>query len=95
MPFVYKAPELWLQSVAGLLAQARLDATPATSGYVTTVALNLRVGPGIDQPIITVLDSGTLVLPTGQTQTMAGDVWVNMRVGDQTGWVSRALLRVP
>jgi alpha-beta hydrolase superfamily lysophospholipase len=58
MPFVYHEPGLWRESVAQLLAQVAPDGLPASGSQITTAALNLRAAPGIDEPIIVVLEAG-------------------------------------
>jgi hypothetical protein len=96
MPFVYHQPGLWRENVAQLLAQVPPDgliAGPAAGSQITTAPLNMRARPGIDQPIIAVLEVGTQVEPTGEAQTIGGALWVSVRVAGQTGWVSQTFLR--
>lgn len=47
----------------------------------TIANLNLRKGAGTDNPVITVIPSGTVV-------TVTGDPWYPVNVGGKSGWVS-------
>jgi hypothetical protein len=59
---------------------------------VKSDVLNLRARPGTDQQILTTLRQGTEVLLLNETQTVAGNTWVKVRVGEREGWVSQELL---
>ncbi len=65
-----------------------------TTRYVEAVTLNLRAGPGSEEPIISQLAKGTQVTLTGETKSVAdGGVWVQVIAGGHTGWVNRKFLR--
>lgn len=61
-------------------AQASLTASIADS------RVNLRSGPSVSSTSLTVLSSGTRL-----SVLQNGAEWVQVRVGNQTGWVSKAL----
>jgi hypothetical protein len=59
--------------------------------------LNLRSGPGTDQPILTFLPSGTHVRQIGGPQTIGGVEWLQVRAqvdgSEVEGWVSSLYLK--
>jgi hypothetical protein len=69
------------------------DAAPAGGGQLTTqVDLNVRAGPGVDQPVVDIGPAGTNVVPIG-TQTVGGQTWVQVQLPNgKTGWMSQAYL---
>lgn len=56
-------------------------------------AVNLRVGPSTDFAIIRTLPVDTLIELQSQ-RDMNGDRWYEVRAGEDTGWVSAAIVHV-
>ena len=74
--------------------------TPSATGDNLIVdaplGLNLRTGPGTDATVIRQLDDGSIVKPTGATETDEEDRnWVEVMDGDDTGWLAEGFLRAP
>jgi uncharacterized protein YraI len=66
---------------------------PASSGAVTTTALNMREGPGEDYAVIAVLDRGAALAVEA---TSADGYWAQVSATDGAqGWVSTCCLAVP
>jgi len=67
---------------------------PTRWQVVGASALNVREGPGTDQPVVTQLAAGEVVAGTGTTETVAGVTWVELRLDDgRTGWASAGFLQ--
>ena len=71
-------------------AQTASDSAGGTTSAVTTAPLNLRSGPGPDQPVITVMPAGATVSITGNAQSGFYPVSYN----GTNGWASVDFLRV-
>lgn len=85
--------EGWVNSSL-LNTSASLSALPVTTSSVPSVtplatistgALNVRTGPGVNYGIVTTVSFGQSVALIGRT---SNNVWVNIQVGNQTGWVN-------
>lgn len=63
------------------------------TGYVNTINLNLRSGPGSNYSVITILPQNTQIIYLNQSQNNDGTVWVKVRAGSQEGWASQKYLR--
>lgn len=76
---------------------AEPEAAPVPEGRpaIVTAAkgLNLREGPGFGFEVLTVLESGTLVLILGLPMGVKVPGWVLAGTGEMTGWVSDKHLR--
>ncbi len=48
---------------------------------------NLRNGPSLDSPVITVISKGTRLKTLER-----GDEWSKVKAGDQVGWMANSLL---
>jgi len=82
--FVYRA-----QRVAeSILDEAKVVMQSAHARLIRAERVNLRAGPSTDERILSVLESGTPVIP----QTNEGD-WILVQVtGGPAGWVHRRLV---
>jgi hypothetical protein len=69
--------------VAQVQATQPAATRPSESGYVTLSAVNLRSGPSTSAPIVTTLDKGVAVTPTGEKN---GSWWAVEAAG-RTGWL--------
>lgn len=58
-------------------------------GYVNTINLNLRTGPGTNYASIRWLPEGTKVTYLNQSQVIEGSTWTKVRVDSQEGWVNQ------
>ena len=66
---------------------------PTRWQVVEVSSLNVREGPGTDQPVLTDLAAGEVLPGTGATETVAGTTWVELRLDDgRTGWASARFL---
>ncbi len=66
---------------------------PTRWQVVGASALNVRDGPGTDQPVVAQLAAGEVVAGTGATETAAGATWVELQLEDgTTGWASARFL---
>jgi hypothetical protein len=63
------------------------------TGYVNTINLNLRNGPGSSYSVITTLPQNTQIIYLNQSQNNDGTVWVKVRAGSQEGWANQKYLR--
>lgn len=76
---------------------AKPETAPVPEGRpaIVTAAkgLNLRQGPGFGFEVLTVLESGTLVLILDLPMGMKVPGWVLAGTGEMTGWVSDKHLR--
>ncbi len=86
-PVVYDDLAGWVSGVY-LAVDGDGDNTTGASGAVVLDDLNLRLGPGLDEEIITVLPAGALVEITGAPI----EGWYPVSYGGLTGWVSGAYL---
>ncbi len=84
----------------GLSARTVPDATlssyvrPSTATRYTSVAVNLRSGPSLTSPRLTVLGAGTRVTALRSTRDAAGRTWDEVRTpAGAVGWVAGWLLR--
>jgi uncharacterized protein YgiM (DUF1202 family) len=69
-----------------------VTSTPLPQVQVTR-SVNLRTGPGITFSVIRTLHVNTMVeLKSRRDEN--GDPWYEVRAGDDTGWVSGAILKV-
>lgn len=58
--------------------------------------LNLRAGPGVDQPVLSRLPDGMTVFVTSEQPTLAsGRYWVSVRSSHGEGWVAAEFLKPP
>ena len=59
--------------------------------------LNVREGPGVDDPVITVLSPGEVgIRALDETRIVAGNTWRRVVIADNTeGWVNEAFLGFP
>jgi Bacterial SH3 domain len=64
----------------------------SASRRVRSELLHVRARPGTDQRVITTLREGTTVVLLNETQTIEGQLWVKVRVGELDGWVSQEFL---
>lgn len=69
-------------------APAPASTNIAVAQYKTTIQLNFRSGPGLDQTILGSGATGTTVTSTGKTS----GVWYEVKMGNQTGWMSSEYL---
>ena len=70
------------------------DGEAGTSTVDAPAGLNLRAKPNTGARVIRQIDDGTTVAGTGATATDDDDrVWVEIRDGDDTGWVAEEFLR--
>jgi uncharacterized protein YgiM (DUF1202 family) len=67
---------------------AQPNANNPGTNYATTSPLHLRSGPGVNNPVIGTLPSGTQVQATGSQQ----GGWWEVQSPDGTGWVSSRYL---
>lgn len=78
---------------------AKPETAPVPEGRpaIVTAAkgLNLRQGPGFGFEVLTVLESGTLVLILDLPMGVKVPGWVLADTGEMTGWVSDKHLRAP
>ena len=66
---------------------------PTRWQVVDASALNVREGPGTDQPVVAQLAAGEVVAGTGEAETVAGVTWIELRLDDgRTGWASAGFL---
>ena len=59
---------------------------------VRSLELNMRKGPGTDNPIIRVLEQHTEVELLGQDEEVDNGSWVKIQVGHNMGWVNQRYL---
>jgi hypothetical protein len=64
----------------------------AATRHVKSDSLNLRAGPGTDQPVLAVLAKGDAVALLDDNQLVGDTTWIKVRAGDREGWVSEKLL---
>ena len=84
----------WLQ------AELVESAAPAESSSTTDCAyvvdadpgLNLRAGPSTGDEVVTTIDTGSTVTPSGPALRSEGTVWVHVVAGADTGWVAASFL---
>ena len=62
-------------------------------GYVNTINLNLRAGPGTNNASMRWLPEGTKVIYLNQSQVVEGSTWTKVRADSQEGWVNQKHLR--
>lgn len=67
---------------------APVSAVVKASTASTTTGLNMRSGPGVGNSVITVLQRGAAVTPTGQSKGS----WVRITSSGRTGWVNSRYL---
>jgi uncharacterized protein YraI len=60
---------------------------------VQSPQLNLRTGPGANQPTVIVLSQGARVQVVGETRAADGGVWFQVRSGRYEGWVNAKFLK--
>ena len=66
---------------------------PTRWQVVDASALNVREGPGTDQPVVAQLAAGEVVAGTGEVESVAGATWIELRLDDgRTGWASAGFL---
>jgi hypothetical protein len=67
---------------------------PARWRVVEASALNVRERPGTDQTVVAQLAAGEVVAGTGETETVEGATWIELRLDDgRTGWASAGFLQ--
>lgn len=65
----------------------------AVIGVAHDDVLNVRLGPGTDQPIVTTLDPlADDVVALGNTRSLPQSIWVEVEANGMTGWVSLAFV---
>lgn len=80
-------------SAAALSATSPTPTSYAVVGVPTGDTLNVRAGPGANNSVIAKLPKGTThVGITGASVMNGGTEWVPIKVGDRTGWVTKAHL---
>ncbi len=79
--------------------QPYYDVTPITTvsnsitKQVRSLELNMRLRPGVNQPIVTILPQNAEVQLLGETQEFDGGLWTKIRVGQDIGWVNQQFLK--
>lgn len=68
-----------------------IDPTDPTCRLMTTTALNVRSGPGVQYNVIQVLATGTVVPIVGRD---AFNTWWQARIGNTIGWLSSSYVLV-
>ncbi|MGF1464441.1 MAG: CsgG/HfaB family protein [Maricaulaceae bacterium] len=63
--------------------------TATETVYRATTSVNVRSGPGTNNPVIAGLSTGQLVYEVGPSS----NGWANIQVGDRVGWVSLQFLQ--
>ena len=63
------------------------------TGYVSTINLNLREGPGAGYSVITTLPQNTQIIYLNQSRNNDGTIWVKVRAGSHEGWANQKYLR--
>lgn len=62
-------------------------------GVAADDVLNVRAGPGTDQPVVAELDPlATEVAATGRGRQLPSSIWLEVEVDGTTGWASSAFL---
>jgi uncharacterized protein YraI len=74
---------------AAALGLAAAGAADAQTFAQATTDLNLRAGPGMDQPVIAVMPAGASV---EIHQCLEGRVWCEVTYAGTTGWASERFL---
>lgn len=92
VPITAGSTPRWLQADLPSLA-----GVPATrQGRVVLVEdndnLNVRTGPGVDNPVFGMLAPGTVVRTTGNATPVGSARWVEVSTPDGFGWVNRRYL---
>jgi len=65
----------------------------AVMGVAHNDDLNVRAGPGTDQPVVTTLDPlAEDLVATGRGRILSASIWYEIEVGSETGWVSTAFI---
>lgn len=67
--------------------------TNTSTRIVASVQLNVRSQPGIEHPVILVLNRGEQVYLLGNSVQIDGSTWVEIRVKGVRGWVNARFLR--
>jgi hypothetical protein len=68
-------------------------ATLAVVGVAADDVLNVRAGPGTDQPVVGTLEPlAADVTATGRARQLPASIWLEVDLGDQTGWSSSRYL---
>ncbi len=92
VPVTVGAAPRWLQ--ADLPALAGIPVT--RQGRVVLVEdddnLNVRSGPGVDNPVFGMLAPGTVVRTTGNSTPVSNSRWVEVATPDGLGWVNERYL---
>jgi uncharacterized protein YkwD/uncharacterized protein YraI len=78
----------YLETVAPPAPAAPTITSIPVADYTTTIGLNLRSGPGLENSIIGAGAIGTKVTGTGR----ASGIWYEVKLGTQTGWMSSEYL---
>lgn len=82
-----------------VLAGEEIDFGPRAGDVLAVIGvrfddvLNVRAGPGTDQPIVaTLAPTSNEAVATGHTRALPRSFWTEVTVGDVTGWASLAYL---
>jgi hypothetical protein len=68
-------------------------ATLAVVGVAHDDVLNVRAGPGTDQPVVGTLEPlATDVAATGRARRLPASIWLEVELGEGTGWSSSRYL---
>jgi hypothetical protein len=65
---------------------------PPSVALVAVDKLNLRVAPGADQAVVTIVNRGQELTLLGEEQTVGANRWVKVRVDQLEGWVNSSYL---
>ncbi len=88
LPVSYNGQTGWADAVYLASAPPAAGATPQTATVLPADGLNLRNGPGTDQPVL-------IVIPGGATVTLLGGAtngWLPVSYGGRSGWVEAIYL---
>jgi hypothetical protein len=68
--------------------------TPETlrTALVAADTLNVRAGPGLDNPVVILVQRGDQLVLLGAEQSVGESVWVHVRIGETEGWVNKSYI---
>jgi hypothetical protein len=78
-----------------LTALAEPQAARQQVALVVADRLNVRAGPGSENPVVALVQRGDQLVLLGAEQNVDGSVWVQVRSGETAGWVNRSYITVP
>lgn len=88
----------WFQEQTSTATTSTADNVGVPARRINTSPVNIRSGPGKKNSRVAVLRAGDWVYPTGKTQKVGKDVWVEVQFEDPktgtlpTGWVMEKFL---